>query len=113
MQALDDHAPVQLREHPDHLTQRGAHRVRRVVAQHLPGVGGEHRPARLPRNGQGRLLHREIIAEWRTRIETTFGELTDTMDLARHGAHTFHGLLTRTAATIAAHTIGKVVLAST
>lgn len=34
-------------------------------------------------------------------------------DLARHGAHTFHGLLTRTAATIAAHTIGKVVLART
>jgi hypothetical protein len=27
------------------------------------------------------------------------------MDLARHGAHTFWGLLTRTAATIAAHTL--------
>ena len=43
----------------------------------------------------------KIIAEWRNRIETTFGEITDTMELARHGAHTFHGLLARTAATIA------------
>ena len=52
----------------------------------------------------------KIIAEWRNRIETTFGELTDTMDLARHGAHTFHGLLTRTAATIAAHSVIKIAL---
>jgi len=46
-----------------------------------------------------------IIAQWRNRIETTFGEITDQMELARHGAHTFWGLLTRTAATIAAHTL--------
>lgn len=52
----------------------------------------------------------KIIAEWRNRIETTFGELTDIMDLARHGAHTFHGLLTRTAATIAAHSLAKIAL---
>jgi hypothetical protein len=44
----------------------------------------------------------KIIAEWRNRIETTFKEITDQMELARHGAHTFWGLLTRTAATIAA-----------
>jgi hypothetical protein len=44
----------------------------------------------------------KVIAERRNRIQTTFGELTDTMELARHGARTFHGLLTRTAATIAA-----------
>lgn len=55
---------------------------------------------------------RKVIAEWRNRVETTFFEITDTMELARHGAHTFHGLLTRTAATIAAHTIAKVVLAT-
>jgi hypothetical protein len=55
----------------------------------------------------------KIIAEWRNRIETTFGELTDTMDLARHGAHTFHGLLTRTAATIAAHSLIKITLPAT
>jgi hypothetical protein len=48
---------------------------------------------------------RKIIAQWRNRIETTFGEITDQMELARHGAHTFWGLLTRTAATIAAHTL--------
>src|SRR5512135_2625550 len=48
---------------------------------------------------------RKVIAEWRNRIETTFSEITDRMELARHGAHTFAGLLTRTAATIAAHTL--------
>lgn len=53
---------------------------------------------------------KKIIAEWRNRIETTFGEITNTMSLARHGAHTFHGLLTRTAATIAAHTVAKIAL---
>ena len=47
----------------------------------------------------------KIIAEWRNRVETTFKEITDQMELARHGAHTFWGLLTRTAATIAAHTL--------
>jgi len=52
----------------------------------------------------------KITAEWRNRIETTFGELTNTMELAQHGAHTFHGLLARTAATTAAHTIAKVAL---
>lgn len=45
---------------------------------------------------------RKVIACWRNYIEVTFGELTDRMELARHGAHTFWGLLTRTAATIAA-----------
>ena len=49
-----------------------------------------------------------IIARWRNRIEATFAEITDLMGLARHGAHTFWGLLTRTAATIAAHTLMRV-----
>ena len=49
-----------------------------------------------------------IIARWRNRVETTFAEITDQMELARHGAHTFWGLLTRTAATIAAHTLLRV-----
>jgi hypothetical protein len=53
---------------------------------------------------------RKVIAEWRNRIETTFSELTDQMELARHGAHTFWGLLTRTAAIIAAHTLRRVCL---
>ena len=49
-----------------------------------------------------------VIACWRNRVEVTLGELTDRMELARHGAHTFWGLLTRTAATIAAHTLLRV-----
>jgi hypothetical protein len=55
---------------------------------------------------------RKIIAEWRNRIETTFCEITDQMELARHGAHTFWGLLTRAAAIIAAHNLIRVCLAS-
>lgn len=54
----------------------------------------------------------KVIAEWRNRIETTFSEITDRMELARHGAHTFWGLLTRTAATIAAHTLKITCLAN-
>ena len=53
---------------------------------------------------------RKVIAQWRNRVETTFSEITEQMELARHGAHTFHGLLTRTAATIAAHTLLRVCL---
>ena len=52
----------------------------------------------------------KVIAEWRNRIETTFSEITVQMELARHGAHTFWGLLARTAATIAAHTLRLVCL---
>ena len=52
----------------------------------------------------------KVIAEWRNRIETTFSDITDQMKLARHGAHTFWGLLTRTAATTAAHTLRRVCL---
>jgi hypothetical protein len=39
--------------------------------------------------------------------ETTFSEITDLMELAWHGAHTFWGLLTRTAA----HTLLRTCLA--
>ena len=55
----------------------------------------------------------KVIAEWRNRIETTFSEITDRMELARHGAHSFWGLLTRTAAAIAAHTLLLVCLTET
>ena len=47
----------------------------------------------------------KVIVEWPNRIETIFSEITDRMEFARHGVHTFWGLLTRTAATIAAHTV--------
>jgi hypothetical protein len=33
----------------------------------------------------------KIIAEWRNRVEASFGEITDLMELARHGAHSFWG----------------------
>jgi len=61
-------------------------------------------PAKGQRHRMAPIL-RKIIAERRNRIETTFQEITDQMELARHGAHTFWGLLTRTAAIIAAHTL--------
>lgn len=67
-----------------------------------------------PAKGQRKTMPailQKIIAEWRNRIETTFQEITDQMELARHGARTFWGLLTRTAATIAAHTIMRACLA--
>jgi hypothetical protein len=64
-------------------------------------------PAKAQRQSMPSTL-RKIIACWRNDIEVTFGELTDRMELARHGAHTFWGLLTRTAATIAAHTLLRV-----
>lgn len=54
----------------------------------------------------------KTIATCRNRIEVTNRDLTDTMELARHGAHTVHGLITRTAATIAAHCIAKITLAA-
>ena len=55
----------------------------------------------------------KAIAEWRNRVETSLGEITDRMELARHGAHTFWGLLTRTAATLAAHTLLRIGLPKT
>jgi hypothetical protein len=48
---MDDHAPVQLGAHADDLSGPGAHQVRRVVAQYLALIGGEHAPARLPCHG--------------------------------------------------------------
>lgn len=47
---------------------------------------------------------RRPVAALRNRIETTIGEITDRLELVRHGAKTFWGLLTRTAATLLAHT---------
>jgi hypothetical protein len=75
-----------------------------AAAQAARGTAVLIPPAKGQRHAMPPIL-RKIIAEWRNRIETTFAELTDLMGLARHGAHTFWGLLTRTAATIAAHTL--------
>jgi hypothetical protein len=53
---------------------------------------------------------RRPVAALRNRIETSYGEITDHLELARHGAHTFWGLLTRVAATLAAHTLLRLHL---
>lgn len=53
---------------------------------------------------------RRPVAVLRNRVETSLGEITDLLGLARHGAHTFWGLLTRTAITMLAHTILRLGL---
>src|SRR5260370_6426617 len=61
-------------------------------------------PTRAQRQTMPKTLQR-LIAPLRNRVETSFKEITDQMELARHGAHTFEGLLTRTVAVLAAHTL--------
>jgi hypothetical protein len=51
------------------------------------------------------VARRRAVAVLRNRIETTNGQVTEQLGLARHRAHTFWGLLTRTAATLCAHTL--------
>jgi hypothetical protein len=51
------------------------------------------------------VARRRAVAVLRNRIETTNGEITEQLGLARHRAHTFWGLLARTAATVCAHTL--------
>ena len=66
-------------------------------------------PTRAQRRTMPKPVQR-LIARFRTRVEASFKEITDQMELARHGAHCFEGLLTRTAATLAAHTLLLTVL---
>jgi hypothetical protein len=80
-----------------------------AAAQAAQGTAVLVPPGKAQRAAMPSIL-RKVIAEWRNRVETTFSEITDRMELARHGAHTFWGLLTRTAATIAAHTLLRVCL---
>jgi len=56
---------------------------------------------RAQRQALPRAVRRPVTA-LRNRIETTIGELTDSLGLARHRAKTVWGLLTRTAASILA-----------
>jgi hypothetical protein len=88
----------------DLLVDKGFSGAAFAAAQAARGTAVLIPPAQGQRLAMPPLL-RKIIAEWRNRIETTFGEITELMGLTRHGAHTFWGLLTRTAATIAAHTL--------
>jgi hypothetical protein len=74
------------------------------------GIGVIIPPTRVQRQTMPKTLQR-LIARLRNRVETSFKEITDQMELARHGAHTFEGLLTRTVATLAAHTLLLTLLA--
>jgi hypothetical protein len=61
-----------------------------------------------PIRGQRKIMPKtlqRLIAKLRNRVEVSFQEITDQMNLARHGAHTFEGLLTRLVATLASHTL--------
>jgi hypothetical protein len=51
---------------------------------------------------------RRPVAALRNRVETSLGEITDRLGLARHGAKSFWGLLTRAAATLLAHTLTRL-----
>ena len=78
-----------------------------------PGVGGHAGSARhasraaLGRTERCRLpvAVRRPVAALRNRIETTTGELTERLGLARHGAKTCWSRLIWVAATILAHTL--------
>jgi len=61
-------------------------------------------PARVQRQAMPENPQR-LIARFRNRVQTSVKEITGQMELARHGARTFDGLLTRTVATPAAHTL--------
>jgi Transposase DDE domain len=54
------------------------------------------------------LALRRPVAALRNRVETSLGEITDRLGLARHGAKSFWGLLARTAATLLAHTLARL-----
>jgi hypothetical protein len=78
----------------------------RRFAAEMAGAGIEViiPPTRAQRAAMARTLQR-LIARLRNRVETSFKEITDQMELARHGARTFEGLLTRTVAILAAHAL--------
>ena len=66
-------------------------------------------PGRAQRRAWPRAVRRPVAA-LRNRVETTIGELTEHLGLARHRAKTVWGLLTRAAATILAHTRLRLAL---
>jgi Transposase DDE domain len=94
---------------PDLLADKGFAGAAFAAAQAARGTAVLVPPGKNQRTATPAIL-RKIIAQWRNRVEATFAEITDQMELARHGAHSFWGLLTRTAATIAAHTLLRLHL---
>jgi Transposase DDE domain len=95
---------------PDLLADKGLNGAAFALSQAAGGTAVLLPPTKNQRRGMPAVLQK-IVAEWRNRVETIFKEITDQMELARHGAHTFWGLLTRAAATIAAHTLVRLCLA--
>jgi hypothetical protein len=93
----------------DRAWQRPGRRFGRDAAQATRGTAVLVPPDEGQRDAMAPVLCK-VIAEWRNRVETAFSEITVQMELARHGAHTFWGLLTRAAATIAAHTLLRACL---
>ena len=88
------------------LLDRGFRSRRWAAAQQARGTRVVYARSRAERRTLPAALRRPVAA-LRNRIETTIGELTDVdrLRLARHGARTVWGLLTRIAATILAHTL--------
>jgi hypothetical protein len=95
----------------DLLCDKGFNGAAFAAAQAVRGTAVLVPPAKDQRASMPAILLK-VIAQWRNRIEASFAEITEQMGLTRHGAHTFWGLLTRTAATIAAHTLMRVCLAA-
>jgi len=93
----------------DLLADKGFNGAAFAAAQAARGTAVLVPPTRDQRRSMPTILQK-VIAEWRNRVEASFGEITDQMELARHGAHTFWGLFTRAAAIIAAHTLMRVCL---
>jgi hypothetical protein len=75
-----------------------------AAAQRARGTAVVTTPGRAERRALPAAVRRPVAA-LRNRVETTIGELTEALGLARHRAKTLWGLLTRAAATILAHTL--------
>ena len=86
------------------LLDRGFVRRSWAEAYRRRGIRVVYAHSKADRQRLPRALRRPVAA-LRNRIETTIGELTDRLGLARHGARTFLGLLARIAATLLAHTL--------
>ena len=80
-----------------------------AAAQRARGTAVVTTPGRAERLALPAAVRRPVAA-LRNRVETTIGELTEGLGLARHRARTVWGLLTRAAATVLAHTLLRLGL---
>ena len=70
----------------DLLADKGFNGKAFVASQAARGTAVLIPPARGQRASMAPIL-RKIVAEWRNRVEAISKEITDQMELARHGAH--------------------------